>query len=207
MRAVGYRNPLPITDPEALIDIDLPDPTPNARDVLVRVKAVSVNPVDVKVRAKVAPPQGEVRVLGFDAAGVIEAVGSDASLFKLGDEVYYSGSIARQGTDAEFHVVDERIVGRKPASLTFPQAAAMPLTTITAWELLFHRIGSPSRRQISETNAACHQRRGRRWLYSHSACAPIDGADGHRHRIASREPGLGGGYRRPPCHRPSTAPE
>src|SRR5208337_5501292 len=138
MRAVGYRSPLPITDPEALIDIDLPDPTPNARDVLVRVKAVSVNPVDVKVRAKVAPPQGHVRVLGFDAAG---AVGSDASLFKPGDEVYYSGSIARQGTDAEFHVVDERIVGRKPASLTFPQAAAMPLTTITAWELLFHRIG------------------------------------------------------------------
>ena len=100
MRAVGYRNPLPITDPEALIDIDLPDPTPNPRDVLVRVKAVSVNPVDVKVRAKVAPPQGELRVLGFDAAGVIEAVGPDASLFKPGDEVYHSGSIARQGTDA-----------------------------------------------------------------------------------------------------------
>ena len=141
MRAVGYRKSLPITDPEALIDIDLPDPTPNARDVLVRVKAVSVNPVDVKVRAKVAPPQGDVRLLGFDAAGVVEAVGSDTSLFKPGDEVYYSGSIARQGTDAEFHVVDERIVGRKPASLTFPQAAAMPLTTITAWELLFHRLG------------------------------------------------------------------
>ena len=141
MRAVGYRNPLPITDPEALIDIDLPDPTPSPRDVLVRVKAVSVNPVDVKVRAKVAPPEGEVRVLGFDAAGVVEAVGSDASLFKPGDEVYYAGSIARRGTDAEFHVVDERIAGRKPASLTFPQAAAMPLTTITAWELLFHRLG------------------------------------------------------------------
>jgi zinc-binding alcohol dehydrogenase family protein len=141
MRAVGYRNPLPITDPEALIDIDLPDPTPSRRDLLVRVKAVSVNPVDVKVRAKVAPPQGDVRLLGFDAAGVVEAVGSDTSLFKPGDEVYYSGSIARQGTDAELHVVDERIVGRKPASLTFPQAAAMPLTTITAWELLFHRLG------------------------------------------------------------------
>jgi NADPH:quinone reductase-like Zn-dependent oxidoreductase len=92
MRAVGYRNPLPIIDPEAFIDIDLPDPTPSPRDVLVRVKAVSVNPVDVKVRAKVAPPQGEVRVLGFDAAGVVEAVGSDASLFKPGDEVYYSGA-------------------------------------------------------------------------------------------------------------------
>jgi zinc-binding alcohol dehydrogenase family protein len=143
MRAVGYRKPLPITDPEALIDIDLPDPTPAPRDLLVRVKAVSVNPVDVKVRAKVAPPPGEARVLGFDAAGVVEAVGSDASLFKPGDEVYYSGSVARQGTDAEFHAVDERIVGRKPASLTFPQAAAMPLTTITAWELLFHRIGVP----------------------------------------------------------------
>jgi len=88
MRAVGYRNPLPITDPEALIDIDLPDPTPSRRDLLVRVKAVSVNPVDVKVRAKVAPPQGDVRLLGFDAAGVVEAVGSDTSLFKPGDEVY-----------------------------------------------------------------------------------------------------------------------
>jgi len=120
MRAVGYCKSLPITDPEALIDIDLPDPTPNPRDLLVRVKAVSVNPVDVKVRAKVSPPEGEVRVLGFDAAGVVEAVGSDASLFKPGDEVYYSGSIARPGTDAEFHVVDERIVGRKPASLTWP---------------------------------------------------------------------------------------
>jgi zinc-binding alcohol dehydrogenase family protein len=143
MRAVGYRNPLPITDPEALIDVNVPDPKPNLRDLLVRVEAVSVNPVDVKVRSKVPPPEGEVRILGFDAAGVVEAVGSDASLFKPGDEVYYSGSIARQGTHAEFHVVDERIVGRKPASLSFPQAAAMPLTAITAWELLFDRIGIP----------------------------------------------------------------
>jgi zinc-binding alcohol dehydrogenase family protein len=143
MRAVGYRNPLPMTDPEALIDVNVPDPKPNPRDLLVRVEAVSVNPVDVKVRSKVRPPEGEVRILGFDAAGVVEAVGSDASLFKPGDEVYYSGSIARQGTHAEFHVVDERIVGRKPASLSFPQAAAMPLTTITAWELLFDRIGIP----------------------------------------------------------------
>ena len=164
MRAVGYRNPLPITDPEALIDIDLPDPAPNPRDLLVRVKAVLVNPVDVMVRAKVAPSQGEVRVLGFDAAGVIEAVGSDASLFKPGDEVYYSGSIARQGADAEFHVVDERIVGRKPASLTFPQAAAMPLTTITAWELLFHRIRIPVEDKSAKRTLLVFN--GRRWLYS-----------------------------------------
>src|ERR1700681_2492827 len=113
MKAVGYRKPLPITDFESLLDVELPDPKPEARDLLVQVKAVSVNPVDTKVRKSVAPPSGEIKVLGWDAAGIVMAVGSEATLFKPGDEVCYAGSIARQGCDSELHVVDERIVGKK----------------------------------------------------------------------------------------------
>jgi zinc-binding alcohol dehydrogenase family protein len=114
---------------------------PGPRDLLVEVRAVSVNPVDTKQRRGVSPPAGEVRVLGFDAAGVVESVGAQVSLFKPGDEVWYAGSRARPGTNAELHLVDERIVGRKPRTLDFAQAAAMPLTTITAWEALFDRLG------------------------------------------------------------------
>jgi len=141
MKAVGYRKSLPISDPDALIDIDLPVPTPSPRDLRVAVRAVSVNPVDTKVRMRAAPPQGEVKVLGWDAAGVVEAVGPQVTLFRPGDEVFYAGSIARAGTNAELHLVDERIVGAKPKSLSFTQAAALPLTSITAWELLFDRLG------------------------------------------------------------------
>ena len=140
MRAVGYTACLPVTDPNCLIDVELPDPTPGERDLLVRVHAVSVNPVDTKVRRNAAPPTGELRVLGFDAAGVVEAVGASVTLFKPGDEVWYAGSRARGGTNAELHLVDERIVGRKPRRLDFAQAAAMPLTAITAWEALFDRL-------------------------------------------------------------------
>jgi zinc-binding alcohol dehydrogenase family protein len=140
MRAVGYRRPLPIEDPEALIDATLPDPTPTGRDLLVEVRAVSVNPVDTKVRRSVAPPAGELGVLGWDAAGVVRAVGPEVSLFRTGDHVWYAGSIARAGTDSELHLVDERIVGHMPASLDFARAAAVPLTSITAWELLFDRL-------------------------------------------------------------------
>lgn len=114
---------------------------PGPRDLLVGVRAVSVNPVDTKQRRGVSPPAGEARVLGFDAAGVVESVGAQVSLFKPGDEVWYAGSRARPGTNAELHLVDERIVGRKPRTLDFAQAAAMPLTTITAWEALFDRLG------------------------------------------------------------------
>jgi zinc-binding alcohol dehydrogenase family protein len=114
---------------------------PGPRDLLVGVRAVSVNPVDTKQRRGVPPPAGEARVLGFDAAGVVESVGAQVSLFKPGDEVWYAGSRARPGTNAELHLVDERIVGRKPRTLDFAQAAAMPLTTITAWEALFDRLG------------------------------------------------------------------
>jgi NADPH2:quinone reductase len=140
MRAVAFKKSLPITAPDALVDVDLPQPQPGARDLLVKVEAVSVNPVDTKVRHGGDPANG-MRVLGYDAAGTVVAVGSEVSLFEPGDAVFYAGARERQGSNAEYHVVDERIVGRKPASLDFAEAAAMPLTAITAWELLFDRIG------------------------------------------------------------------
>ena len=141
MKAVGYELPSPIDSPGSLLDITLPDPTPSGRDLLVEVKAVSVNPVDTKVRASAKPAAGQqYKVLGYDAAGIVRAVGPDVSLFQTGDEVFYAGSIARSGTDAELHIVDERIVARKPASLSFAASAALPLTSITAWELLFDRF-------------------------------------------------------------------
>lgn len=140
MRAVGYKYPLPITNDEALVDIDLPKPNPERRDLLVEVKAVSVNPVDTKVRRAVAPEDGSWKVLGWDASGVVAATGKDVTRFKPGDEVFYAGALTRPGTNAEFHLVDERIVGRKPQSLDHGAAAAIPLTAITAWETLFDRL-------------------------------------------------------------------
>jgi zinc-binding alcohol dehydrogenase family protein len=147
MKAVGYRKNLPVTADDALLDLELATPTPGPRDLLVKVKAVSVNPVDVKLRARVAPPPGAARILGFDAAGVVEAVGPEVTLFRPGDAVFHAGSIARPGTNAEFHLVDERIVGHKPKTLSFAEAAALPLTSITAWELLFDRLGVPPGKQ------------------------------------------------------------
>ncbi|MCY1022260.1 zinc-binding alcohol dehydrogenase family protein [Pyxidicoccus sp. MSG2] len=147
MRAIAYRQPLPIEHAESLIDIELPTPKPTGRELLVHVEAISVNPVDVKVRAGV-DPKGKDKVLGWDAAGTVLAVGPDATLFKPGDEVFYAGSLDKPGANAQQHLVDERIVGRKPKSLSFAQAAALPLTSITAWELLFDRlrvrIGKPA---------------------------------------------------------------
>jgi zinc-binding alcohol dehydrogenase family protein len=140
MKAIGYRQPLPLTNPESLLDLDLPIPQPGPRDLRVAVRAVSVNPVDVKQRANAQPPAGEARVLGFDAAGIVDAVGADVSLFKPGDAVFYAGAIDRPGSNSEFQLVDERIAGPKPASLGFDAAAALPLTAITAWELLFDRL-------------------------------------------------------------------
>jgi NADPH2:quinone reductase len=145
MKAVGLHRYLPIDNPESLIDVEVPKPEPQGRDLLVRVKAVSVNPVDTKVRSPKDKVEAEPKILGWDAAGVVEAVGGEASLFKTGDEVYYAGSVVRQGCDAEYHLVDERIVGRKPRSLSFAEAAAMPLTTIAAWEALFDRMDVPWR--------------------------------------------------------------
>jgi NADPH2:quinone reductase len=140
MRAIGYQTPQPIDAATALVDFDLPRPEPAGRDILVEVKAVSVNPVDTKIRNSAKPEPGQWKVLGWDAAGIVTAVGADAKLFKAGDEVFYAGAINRSGTNAQFHLVDERIVGRKPASLDFAAAAALPLTAITAWEMLFDRL-------------------------------------------------------------------
>jgi NADPH2:quinone reductase len=142
MKAVGYLKSLPISEAEALIDVTAETPAPAGRDLRVSVRAVSVNPIDTKVRMRGGPNAGEpAKVLGYDAAGVVDAVGPEVSLFKPGDEVFYAGSITRAGTNSEFHLVDERIVGKKPKSLSFAQAAALPLTSITAWELLFDRLG------------------------------------------------------------------
>lgn len=140
MKAIAYtQNGLPIDNPQSLVDIDLPMPLPGPRDLLVQVHAVSVNPVDTKIRKNSAVT--EPRVLGWDAVGVVHAVGPDVTLFKAGDAVFYAGSILRPGTNSEYHLVDERIVGHKPKSLDDAQAAALPLTSITAWELLFDRLG------------------------------------------------------------------
>jgi zinc-binding alcohol dehydrogenase family protein len=141
MRAVGYYQPLPIDHPEALVDLGLAAPTPAGRDLLVSVRAVSVNPVDTKVRKSAVPPPGSARVLGFDAAGIVDAVGPEVTHFRPGDRVFYAGAIDRPGSNAELQLVDERIVGPMPKSLSFADAAALPLTALTAWELLFERLG------------------------------------------------------------------
>jgi NADPH:quinone reductase len=140
MKAVGLYKYLPVDERESLIDLELPVPQPASRDLLVRVKAVSVNPVDVKVRAPKSKVEIEPRILGWDAAGVVESAGPDVSLFQVGDEVYYAGDITKPGSNAEYQVVDERIVGRKPRTLSFSEAAALPLTTITAYEAFFDRL-------------------------------------------------------------------
>ncbi|MFD0913289.1 zinc-binding alcohol dehydrogenase family protein [Methylophilus luteus] len=140
MKAIAFYQNLPIQQAEALQDIELPVPEASGHDLLVEVKAVSVNPVDTKVRLGSAPPAGQARVLGWDAAGVVRAVGELVTHFKVGDEVWYAGSIARPGSNAEYQLVDERIVGRKPGNLPYDQAAALPLTALTAWELLFDRL-------------------------------------------------------------------
>lgn len=140
MKAVALTHYLPVTDPNAFLDVDLPRPTPSGRDILVAVKAVSVNPVDTKVRAPKDQVEESPRVLGWDASGVVEAVGPDVTLFKAGDEVYYAGDITRPGSNQEFQLVDERIVGFKPERLSFAEAAALPLTTITAYEAFFDRL-------------------------------------------------------------------
>lgn len=140
MKAVAYYHSLPADHADALQDVDLPTPTPGPRDLLVEVKAISVNPVDTKIRRNVAPTDGDAKVLGWDASGIVKAVGSEVSLFQPGDRVYYAGAINRAGANSELHVVDERIVGHMPNSLPFAEAAALPLTAITAWELLFERL-------------------------------------------------------------------
>jgi zinc-binding alcohol dehydrogenase family protein len=141
MKAVGLYKYLPIDHPESLLDLQVEEPEAHGRDLLVEVKAVSVNPVDTKRRAPKPQVESTPKILGWDAAGVVKSAGKDCVLFKPGDAVYYAGSVIRQGSNSEFQLVDERIVGRKPASMDFAQAAAMPLTTLTAWELMFERMG------------------------------------------------------------------
>ncbi len=140
MKAIGYKKPGPISAPDALIEFEAETPELRLRDLLVEVRGISVNPVDVKVRES-APVEKGNKVIGYDAAGVVRQVGSAVSKFKVGDEVYYAGDITRPGTNSELHAVDERIVGKKPQSLGFAEAAGFPLTSITAWELLFDCLG------------------------------------------------------------------
>ncbi len=140
MQAIGYQQSGSIDRDDALINIEQPTPTPTGRDLLVQIKAVSVNPVDCKVRQSTQPDSGAWKVLGWDAAGIVTAIGPDVTLFQPGDEVFYAGAIGRSRTNAEYHLVDERIVGVKPKTLDWASAAALPLTAITAWEMLFDRL-------------------------------------------------------------------
>lgn len=139
MRAVAAPRGLPVTDPQALVDVEVPVPQLSPHDLLVRVEAVSVNPVDVKVRASL-PQLPEPRILGWDAAGTVEALGPEVEGFSVGDRVWYAGDLQRAGSNAEFQAVDARIVSLAPDSLGFGDAAALPLTTLTAWEALFERL-------------------------------------------------------------------
>ena len=141
MKAVGLYKYLPIDLPDSLVDVEIDKPSPQCRELLVQVNALAVNPVDTKMRSPQDKVEESPRILGWDVAGVVESVGSDVTLFKAGDEVFYAGSFIQPGCNSEFHIVDERIVGSKPKSLDFAQAAAMPLTSITAWEALFDRLG------------------------------------------------------------------
>ena len=183
MKAVGYKKSLPIDAADALIDFETAKPEPKGRDIRVAVKAISANPVDYKVRKRAAPPEGETKILGYDAAGIVDAVGPDVTLFKAGDEVFYAGSILRQGTNSEFHLVDERIVGRKPKTLSFAQAAALAAD-------LDHRLGiavRPARRGARQerrsAHAADHRRRRRRRLDPDPARAPPHRPDRRCHRV------------------------
>lgn len=140
MKAIGAMRCLPVDDPECLVDFDAERPQPGARDVLVKVEAVSVNPVDTKVRMSLKDMQSPPRVLGWDAAGVVVETGASVTRFKPGDRVMCSGDVAKQGCNAEFFATDERIAGRMPKCMTFAEAAALPLASLTAWELLFDRM-------------------------------------------------------------------
>jgi zinc-binding alcohol dehydrogenase family protein len=150
MKAVAFTHARPVTHPDALIDLDIPVPEPRHHDLLVEVKAVSVNPVDEKIRRN-DEPLGVPRILGFDAAGIVRGMGSEAENFGVGDEVFYAGVPTRPGANAEFHLVDARIVGHKPKTLSFAEAAALPLTALTAWEMLFERFRIPRDQAVPGT--------------------------------------------------------
>ena len=191
MRAVGYQDSLPIEAANALVDIKRPKPVACGRDLLVQVQAVSVNPVDTKVRRRAKPEPGDWTILGYDAAGTVVATGPDATLFQPGDTVFYAGDMTRPGTNAELHLVDERIVGRKPKSLDWAQAAALPLTAITAWEALFDRLNvlqAGARRGGGDPD---HRRRRRRGLDRDPVAAAARRPDRDRDGVAAGDPGVG----------------
>lgn len=156
MKAIACKKGFANKKNNLLFDIEVPMPNPFEHDLLVEVKAIAVNPIDYKVRLKSELPDGEYRILGWDAAGIVKEVGSKVTMFKPGDEVWYAGDLIRAGCNSEFQLVDERLVGLKPTTLSFEQAAAMPLTTLTAWELLFDRLSiSPEKKgSILITGAA-----------------------------------------------------
>lgn len=201
MKAIGYKVPGPIAADAALVDINLPRPVAAGYDILVEVKAVSVNPVDYKVRNSTPPADGDWKVLGWDAAGIVREVGPDVTQFELGDEVYYAGSITRPGTNAEFHLVDARIVGHKPASLSWAEAAALPLTTLTAWEAMFDRLdvakpvpGAAEAILIIGGAGGVVDRRPDR--------ATAHGPHRHRHSLSTGNPRVGKRAWSSPRHRP-----
>lgn len=142
MKAVGFKTSLPISDPNSFIEFETEKPRPQGRELLVKINAIAVNPVDYKIRQNAAKDTelSEPKIIGWDACGVVEAIGNEVSLFNIGDEVYYAGDITKPGCNAEYQVIDERIVGKKPKTLSIEATAAMPLTTLTAWEILFDRI-------------------------------------------------------------------
>lgn len=140
MKAIAYQKSLPISDVNSLVDIELEQPKAAGRDLLVKVNAIAVNPVDCKIRKNKSPAEGEYKVIGWDAVGEVVAIGDDVQEYKQGDLVFYAGDLTRPGSNAEYQLVDERLVGKKPKSLSNAEAAALPLTAITAWEILFEHL-------------------------------------------------------------------
>lgn len=142
MKAIGFKTSLPIENPESFIEFETVKPVPGPHDLLVKIDAISVNPVDFKIRQSSAKETvlNTPKIIGWDAVGIVQAVGQDVTLFEVGDPVYYAGDITKQGSNAEYQIIDERIVGRKPKSLSIEESAVIPLTALTAWEILFDRI-------------------------------------------------------------------
>ncbi|MFB5661053.1 zinc-binding alcohol dehydrogenase family protein [Alteribacillus sp. HJP-4] len=151
MKAVGFYRYLPISHQESLLDISVPDPEPKVRDLLVKIEAISVNPVDTKIRAPQGKVESEAQLIGWDACGVVEAVGEECEFFQPGDAVYYAGDVTRPGAYAEKQLVDERLAGRKPEQLSAAESAAMPLTTLTAWEALFERLSIEKEKEAGQS--------------------------------------------------------
>ncbi len=153
MKAVGFKTSLPISESDSFIDFETQMPKPVGREILVKVKAIAINPVDYKIRQSAAKDTllDSPKIIGWDACGVIESIGNEVTLFKIGDEVYYAGDLTKPGCNASHQLIDERIVGKKPLNLTYEEAAAMPLTTLTAWEILFDRMRISAEKDCGKT--------------------------------------------------------